>query len=243
MSSAKRQIAGRLGVDPYTDFKPLAGKLDEIARVTALGNLTVGAAFTAIPGGAGMVISSSRTAQSLGQLVTDKTSTELRAINRSRLAAMGVANNVADAFLNNQVYTPLDQTSIVSSLMQMRGVKNRQLFIQRATNAIDRDLVFFLRRRAELTAEYHNGVESFTEFIDTSGVPLNVTRSGRIVAIFPLDGLAWTQTTNNAVAAIDRELKRRKLEDVEIRITGSATASVRRGMQELGWKLVENIER
>ena len=61
VSSAKRQIAYKLGVDPYTDFKPLADALNDMARVTALGDLTVSGAFMAIPGGAGMAVSYSNT--------------------------------------------------------------------------------------------------------------------------------------------------------------------------------------
>ena len=73
VSSAKRQIAYKLGVDPYTDFKPLADALNDMARVTALGDLTVSGAFMAIPGGAGMAVSYSKTAQEAGQMVLDKT--------------------------------------------------------------------------------------------------------------------------------------------------------------------------
>ena len=50
MSSAKRQLAAELGIDPYTDFKPLADKLDETATTMALGGLAPKAVFTAIGG-------------------------------------------------------------------------------------------------------------------------------------------------------------------------------------------------
>lgn len=242
VSSAKRQLAAGLGVDPYTDFKPLADKLDSLARVAAAGNLTISAAFMAISGGVGMAVSSSRTANDLGQLMADKTPIELRDINRGKLGRMGVPEKAAKAFLGNRAFTPLDETIIVGSLDQMRGVKNRQLFIQRGSNIVGRDMVFFLRKRAELTAEYHNKVEPFAEFVDASGVPLSVTKSGRVVAIFPLDGLSWTDTTDRAFRAIDRELKKKNLgKNVEIRLTGTTTDSVREGARARGWKLVENV--
>ena len=63
VSSSKRQIAYKLGVDPYTDFKPLADALEDVAQVTALGDLTVSGAFMAIPGSAGMAVSYTRRAK------------------------------------------------------------------------------------------------------------------------------------------------------------------------------------
>lgn len=240
VSSAKRQIAARLGVDPFTDFKPLADKLDEIARVTVAGSFTISAAFMAIPGGAGMAVSASRSAHDIGQLIADKTPVEVRKINSAKLAEMGVQNSIANAFLNNRTFTPLDHTVIVDALAKMRGVKNRHLFLQRASDIVGRDMVFFLRKRAELIAEYHNSVEPFTEFVSASGVPMSVTRSRRVVIILPLDGLSWTETTQRAVRAISRDLKTRNLDrDVEVRLTNATTENVRRGLRAQKWKLVE----
>jgi hypothetical protein len=50
----KRVLATTYGVDPYTDFKPLADRLDSLARASALGGLAVKGAFVAW--GAGLVV-------------------------------------------------------------------------------------------------------------------------------------------------------------------------------------------
>jgi hypothetical protein len=197
VSSAKRQIAFKLGVDPYTDFKPLADALTDLARVTALGDLTVSGAFMAIPGGTGMIVSYSKTAQEVGQMVLDKTPSQLRDANRAKLSAMGVSDKVINAFLDNAFYTPMDQTIIVGALRKMNGVANRRLFIARASQAPSRDLAFFIRRRAELLAEYHNRVERLSDFVDIRGLSLNRTRSGKVIAVVALDELAWTKQVAN----------------------------------------------
>jgi hypothetical protein len=240
VSSAKRQMAAKLGVDPYTDFKPLADRLDDMARVVALGDLTISGAFMAIPGGAGMAVGYSKTAQEAGQWALDKTAAELRDANRAKLAAMGVSPTVAGAFLDNAFYTPLDQTVIVTALGKMAGVGNRGLFVQRASQAPNRDLAFFIRRRAELTAEFHMRVEPFADFIAIRGLPLSRTRSGKIVVVAGLDRLVWTHQANDFVAAIDQDVKHGKIAtDVELRITGTATERTKEGLRERGWKLFE----
>ena len=242
VSSAKRQIAFKLGVDPYTDFKPLADALNDMARVTALGDLTVSGAFMAIPGGAGMVVSYSKTTQEVGQMVLDKTPSELRDANRAKLAAIDVPGTTITVFLNNAFYTPMDQTIIVAALEQMNRVGNRALFVARASQATNRDLAFFVRRRAELLADYNSRVQPLANFIDVRGLPLNRTRGGKVVAIVAFDKLAWTKQVSDLVAVIDQEVKQRKLgNSVEIRITGTATAAAKAGLREQGWMVFENI--
>jgi hypothetical protein len=244
VSSAKRQIAYKLGVDPYTDFKPLADALTDMARVTALGDLTVSGAFMAIPGGAGMVVSYSKTTQEVGQMVLDKTPSELRDANRAKLSAMGVSNAVISAFLDNAFYTPMDQTVIVAALGKMDGVKNRGLFIVRASQAPSRDLAFFTRTRAELLADQHSRVEPFVDFVDVRGIPLNQTRTGKVVAVVALDELAWTKQMSDFVAVMDQDIKQRKLgNSIEVRVSGTATALAKASLRERGWTVIESISR
>ena len=242
VSSAKRQIAFKLGVDPYTDFKPLADALNDMARVTALGDLTVSGAFMAIPGGAGMVVSYSKTTQEVGQMVLDKTPSELRDANRAKLKAMGVPDTVISAFLDNAFYTPMDQTIIVAALAKMNGVGHRDLFVRRASQAPSRDLAFFSRTRAVLLADQHSRVEPFVDFVDVHGMPLNQTRSGKVVAIIALDELAWTKQASDFVAVVDQDIKQRKLgNSLEVRISGTATALAKASLRERGWTVIENI--
>ena len=242
VSSAKRKIANKLGVDPYTDFKPLADALEDMARVTALGDLTVSGAFMAIPGGAGMAVSYSKTGQDVEQMMLDKTPSELRDANKAKLGAMGIPRPVISAFLDNTFYTPTDQTIIVASLVKMSGVANRGLFVKRAAQASNRNLAVFIRHRAQLLAAHHTRVEPFADFFEVRGLPLNQTRSGKVVIIVPFDELAWTKQASDLVAVIDQDVKQRKLgNSIELRTTGTATPVARDGLSEQGWKLFENI--
>lgn len=101
-----------------------------------------------------------------------------------------------------------------------------------------------MRRRAELLADYHSRIEPFADFVDIRGLPLNRTRSGKVVAVVAIDELAWTKQAGDLVAVIDQGVKQRKLgNSVELRITGTVTASAREGLRERGWKVVENISR
>ena len=43
--TARRQLAVQLGIDPYTDFQPLAQRLEAIAKASALGGFLQGPAY------------------------------------------------------------------------------------------------------------------------------------------------------------------------------------------------------
>ena len=110
VSAAKRQIAVRLGVDPYTDFQPLAQALREAAHMTALGKLAIDAALMAIAGTAGVCLSHGKTGQNVVEMARGKTSSELRDMNRAKLAEMKISAKAISAFLEHASYTSTDQT-------------------------------------------------------------------------------------------------------------------------------------
>ena len=72
-------------------------------------------------------------------------------------------------------------------------VANKRLFFACASQAPRRDLAFFMRRRAELLAEYNRIVEPFTDFVDSRGLPLNRIPNGKVIAVAALDELARTK--------------------------------------------------
>src|SRR5271157_1307752 len=120
----KRLIAAQLGVDPYTDFKPLADRLNELGGAAAVGNLAVSGAFMAVPGAAGVVVSNTSTAGTLNGMVADYSSAQLMDMNRDKLARLGVDKAIADRLFANPYYTPVDATAITAALAGLVGVKN-----------------------------------------------------------------------------------------------------------------------
>lgn len=241
VSTAKRQLAAELGVDPYTDFKPLASKLDEIATTVALGGLAPKAAFSAIGGGVGMAISWSGTAEGVRALVRDKTPAQLVEQNRQWMRNMGVDDRTAHAFLENDFYTLTDKTRLVSALNSLGQIGNRAVYIQRAATANYRDLAYFLVRRAEMIAEYQRASRgAVVQFVSAGGFPVNLLVNGRVLIVAPIDMLSWTDTPFKALAAISSGLRSGgRARPVDLRITGVATPEAQKELRGLGWTLAE----
>ena len=116
----KRLLAYKYGVDPYTDFKPLADRLDNLARASALGGLAVKGAFIAVPGAAGAIVSNVSTANTLNEEVRDNSAAQLLDANRKGLVRLGINKQIVEKFLSNRNYTPVDVIAMVAALTQMR---------------------------------------------------------------------------------------------------------------------------
>lgn len=241
VGSAKRQLAAELSVDPYTDFPPLAKKLNDVATTVALGVLGPKAAYSLIGGGAGMAISYSGTAEDVRNLVRDKTPSQLYQRNAEILSSMGTPNVAVHAFLDNPFYTLTDQTRIVEALQQLKTIENRSVFVERAAGADSRDLAFFLVRRVEMIADHQRASGGqLVKFISAGGLPVNIASDGNALVIAPIDLLSWSATPLQALAAITSSLRSDGYgKSVELIISGKVTPRALDALKSMGWKVTE----
>jgi hypothetical protein len=242
VSRERRLLAAKVGVDPYTDFAPLSAKLKVLSEAAALGGLTVTGAMMAIPGAAGIVVSNLSTANTLGdmrveELARNYTAAQLLDLNRQRLTAMGVDKTLAESFLMNRNYTPVDITTMTAALEAMGPVADKAVFVRRAASVNVRGNAFAMRKHAEMAAK-HARTSGFVRFISLGGFPFNQTRDGGVVGVMPVDIVAWTEVTARAFGESSNDL--RKIgKSGEIRLTGTATNLAKQRLKELGWRVVE----
>lgn len=235
----KRLIAAQLGVDPYTDFKPLATRLDELGGAAAAGSLVVSGALIAVPGAAGIAASDASTANTLGGAVMDYSSAQLMDMNRDKLARVGVDRAAADRLFANPYYTPLDATAIAEALTSLGRVRGLGAIVARAAAADSRATAYFIRRRIEMTAAWRKraGTISAFEHEEDPRFPLFQT-SGRTVGVFPIDSLSWTPETARVVGAMTAAAAGPK----KLVITGTATPLAKANLAAHGWSLEERAK-
>jgi hypothetical protein len=240
VDDARRELAVSLGVDPYTNFPPLAQKLTDVASATAAGGLTVKAALAVVPGGvAVMAVSGVASIQSAADTLRDKTSAQIAQEVKATLLRLGVSPDAVDRFVKNRAFTPADLLLTSRALTQL-SADNTQAFIDRAAEANSRSVAFFERRRAELLAERGRELGGIADFINVGGFALNRTRAGNVVALFPCDDIAWTATTERAVTAISRDLPHdgAAARKPILATNGAVTPMASSEFQKLGWQVV-----
>jgi len=241
-SKQKRLIAVQLGVDPYTDFRPLAEKLDALSGYAAAGGILVTAAFAVIPGAAGAVISNVSTADTLNSMARDYSPDQLTDISREKLAKLGITGVIADGLLSNSFYTPVDVAAIVDALGRMGNMRGFDVAVAHAASAQSRDAAYLVRRRVELTAAYQERTRQLTGFVQPRSLafPMSTTADGGIVGVFPFDCLAWTKDAARSFTIVSEESKGGAK---VIEITGTATALARMRLRALGWIVRERSPR
>jgi hypothetical protein len=238
VKKAMRELAFELKVDPYTDFTPLHQGLVDMARVMAAGNLSVSAAISAIPGGAGIAVSASSTASNLANPIRDKSSAEIAELVTQQLKTLKVADDVIVQFVNNTAYSPGDLYAISQALTKLAAT-NADAFVRRAATVQSDDAAKFNRYRAELLAEKSAKLGTLTEFYTVQEFALNRDKAGTLVAAFPFDDLAWTEAVEHSIGAIGQEIASHGESHPPVfATTGKLTPRAAAELKKRGWKLV-----
>ena len=239
VSDTQRQLAVELDVDPYTDFPPLAQRLKEMAGAMAAGGLPVRAGLALVPGGVGIAVSSVATVNSAKDTLRDKTAAQVIAEARAILLSLDVPAETTSRLVENRNFTPADLVIMALALKQL-GAQNTTAFIEYAADAGSRNTAFYQRRRAQLLAARSAELGDIVSFITIGGQPINVTRSGRIVAAFTSDDIAWTEVQQRTFNAATVEIRRRNSGAAPVlAATGSVTPMAASAIRKLGWKIVQ----
>jgi hypothetical protein len=226
---ARRDLAKRLGVDPYTTNAVLSAKLDEVAWSAFAGHLSVRVATMFVPGG--FVLS---TSSNLADLVWDSRPGDLQIEIERSLAAMGVEQDSIDRLLRHRWYSLSMQVALAWALEQLDGVRGRSRVMPLALSVTSEAQARFVVQSLLMTARAHRMAEPL-DSLDVAWTVVARDRSGRLVVTLPVDYLSWNPTIETFVQRQAPPARRRTLH-----IAGLATAYSRLKLEQYGWEVVEN---
>jgi hypothetical protein len=238
VSQARRELAVELNVDPYTDFAPLAQKLEDISRASAMGGLSVQAALAFVPGVGGLAVSSTATVNNVKDTLRDKTSAQVVQQVRASLAKLGVSPDTVSQFVNNRSYTPTDLLIVTDGLTRLNAA-NSEVFVANIAKADGRDLAVFQRNRAVYLADQSAKLGTLTEFVLLGDVPLNRASDGTVVAAFPFDDVTWPEIASRQFAAMAAAVRAAGSPKKMVLASSAAiTPLARSELSKLGWTVV-----
>ena len=236
---AKRELAARFGVSPYSSNRALQAELNRITNAASFGGLTMSAATFAMPGAIGLTFTAGRLNQDIAGLLRDKTPQELREANRMTLRELDISNDVIESFLANAAYTPHTETILVQSLGALKGATQIGSFVILATVADDEDDAFVYQRIAQMMAGYSSQVERITQLGVIDNLPVAATDSRKVLLFFPADKMLWTERTEERANVIDRIVESLQPDQKELWIAGRFSSIAKREMTARGWVLSE----
>jgi len=239
--ATKRSYAYEFGIDPYTHYEPVKHRLGEISRASVAGGLAPKVALSAVGGGVATGVSIGITAEGMRQLVRDNSPGDLNKINKKKLEDMGVASKLAESFLSNYSYNPLEETLLVGALESMKNVAGRDAFIALASLAGNEDTAVYYRLSAQMMEAYHVNVAPGVRIWNIGGNLRLQRKDGTFLLLQPLDYIFWTKDVQGGLEVADSDLK--KVPEVtakEMWISGRFDPKVREMLTASGWKVQEN---
>ena len=235
VSSYKRELAAKLGVDVYSSNETLQKELNRLAWASAAGNLTLGTLSLATGALALQVASNVRMLEQARNLVESTPPSELSKRNRDLLRRMQVPDATANGFLQNRMLSPRHQTVIVASMMALGSIPGRAQFIAYASGADTEDAALLFQQMAELIVGYSTLVAPVGQIAIVHNLPVVTTVKGSAVLLLPIDRLLWTERS----AGVTQNLAGTQPHGLEIWMTGDASPRAEAGLQMRGITLTQ----
>jgi hypothetical protein len=138
LSSTKRDIAKKLGVDVYSRNAALQAKLDSMAKANMGGRGIVAVATFFVPVGfiASAVMTVSNINNAADQLVDDNDRGDLYKMNQKALLDLGFPKEKVISFLNHPYYTPREITYFRFYLEKLKRVQGFEVLLDQAIQAV-----------------------------------------------------------------------------------------------------------
>ena len=232
IAKARRSLAQKLGVDPYTDNPLLSAKLDQVARWERAGAVALAVGTSGASIWAGI-------ATKTLNLVWAMSPEEVRAANEKRLASLapGASTEEIRAFLRNPAFTPTMQTLLVDQLELLALPRGCDSPVRLAGEMENHDQARFLVAATGLLRTYHERVAPLSSVESRGWLAVGLTSVGLLILPIPVDCLAWTDRLVEFGTRSDLHASRH-----EILITGSATPRMRKELSARRWTLLEGFK-
>ncbi len=234
---AKRQLAVSLGVDPYTDNKPLQDALNYVATNKNRGALAtrVGTAF--IPA-VGPALGAAQLNKGLQGRLANLTAAELQQETRRNLTQLGVPKSEVDMFMSNPGYTPTIRAAISDALSGLSGVAGVQSYIHIIQEVPAPEVALFYQRRIQIAEKFNRSVRPLDKLILVGPTPVFIDRNGDKVVTVAVDYVYWSEDLAQRVENVRRKLGKGAC---GLYITGSASQLAKDQLKAAGIILHEGI--
>ncbi len=242
-AKAKRDVALKLGVDPYSSNTVLQRELNGVSWAAYAGKMTFTLATAPVGGGAGMALTATNVTTTFDQALSDQSPADLRLGSLKRLLAMGVSRAQADAFLNNTAFSPSTQTALVMHLDALKGTANRAAFVQLANEGSENegDALFYLST-SRLLAELQARGRTIQRIEMFNGLPIAIGTDGAAILALEWDYASWTQKAANLASQINTvKFGKKAPTGVIVALTGDASPLVQQQLQAAGIQLVTRL--
>jgi hypothetical protein len=227
-----RELAKKLGVDPYTTNPILSKQLDDIALTAFRAHVGVTTTMSVfIPGS--IAITGTRI---VSTWVWDTPRADLIVKNRDTLEGLGLPEHSIDSFMRNPAYPLSVQTAFVEDLTHLRGVAGVPDVLALAATAESEDQARFLAAALDMLVNYHKTQTPLTS-VAGKGTIFGRDRGGVLIVPVEVDYVPWTERASYFAHRPDLIAQKRS-----IWMSGRMSPLAKKNLESLGWKINENTQ-
>ncbi|MEO7430655.1 MAG: hypothetical protein ABIR62_01140 [Dokdonella sp.] len=229
-NQAKRELAERLGIDPYNGNPYIQARLSSLAWVASGGNFSAGTALGTVGGAAATVLGQSGR---INDVVWKLSPDDLRERNATRLLAHCSDDLLVRQFLRRGAFSPTLQTALADVLDTLKPASGCNALLELGITAKSELEARFVVNALRMVVA-HLGDRSIGGAALSIGAGLGYRAlDGELVLPLPVDRLSWTNEVRTFVDRRDFSAPTKT-----VLIGGNASLQARRGLAERGWSIV-----
>ena len=244
-TKAKKEIAEKLTVDPYSSNEQLQNELKDIAWASVAGGMTVGMALKFSPIRlAGMAISSANRSNQVRDLAADLHPSDIPDANLKLLREGGnLENRLAKKMLHHPWYSPTQKNFVCWQISNLNAVTNFKEFCAIALQADSMEDALLFQRTVDLIIHIDQNYEKIVAIHAEQGFIVCNTESVKRIIPAPIDYGFWTEETaaedHKNTNYFDR-IARQSKEHTQLWITGIISTRFKEEMAERNLMVVES---
>lgn len=239
-SSARKRLAMELGVNPYSTNEQLQSEMESVAWVYAGVGLGVNLGLTVGTSGiAGIAVTATSLNSDIKKVLSESTPEDLRIINRKKLIALKVDEELREKFLRHPWYSPWHETLITDALATV-GVDPAQ-FLAVAIAAEDEADAYYFQRIAQLIAYHHRTISPIVAIAANSQLVTTLDQRGQFTIPIHLDYCIWTARTEGRAKQVVAVLKEGLYKSASFETTGRVSPRLVSEMKNCGIEVREGL--
>ncbi|MEZ5460857.1 hypothetical protein [Dokdonella sp.] len=233
INKARRGIARKVGIDPYTRNAIAAKRLGTLANAAFAGGVSLDVIVAVGTGGLSTAISVTRTVSDLAWSLPPE---DIRARNEAALHALGVSDANTRALLGNTWYTPTLALALVERLKALKVGSGHDTFVALAATSESETEARFFIEQLRMAHDYSMDGHALAAIETPAQMAVFRTANGGVFAPAALDYVPWSEQVQ---AFADRHTAS-KGEHV-LWLTGQLSPDARKGLKEHGWSIREHV--
>ena len=176
-------------------------------------------------------------------MLKEKSPADLKIMNRKTLLALGAGEGETERFLNNNAFSPSEQTAFVLNLKALDGVANRGAFVRTAgeTSSDESDAIFCVQTAA-LMAQIHKNDKPLARITMLGDFPICVAKDGTIIVALQWDYAAWTAGAAGFANDVQKlAAKADKNKNALVALSGQVSSRLREELEKRGFMVRDRL--